>query len=260
MGSARARPFLPLFGMLLAIGLATGPAGAATIRVPGDARTIQAGINMAVGGDTVRVGDGIYSGDGNRDIYVDRNIVLESDNGPARTIISCEGTENDEHRGFLCVTGSTGGTIDGFTVTGGYVGDGGGAIKFIFGSPLVTNCTLRDNEGGTFGGAIYVYVRTAPTIDHCTIMGNTAVAGAAIICFADSAPTITDCVIVGNHGWGEAGGCLAPSFGNYFSLRDCRQSKVGKMAGSRSETTQRDRERLPHLGKPDPWAGRGCAD
>ncbi len=191
---------------ILACVLSSGAVVARTWHVPGDAPNIQAGINMAVGGDTVRVGEGTYSGEGNRDIRFDRNIVLMSDGGPERTIISCGGSESDEHRGFLCLNGSTGGTIDGFTVIGGHVGDGGAAIRFIFGSVFVTNCALRDNEGGTQGGAIFVYVRTSPTIDHCTITGNTADAGPAVLCLANSAPTISDCLIVNNHARYETGG------------------------------------------------------
>ncbi len=46
----------------------TSPAAADILHVPGDYPTIQAGIDAAVNGDEVVVADGIYTGEGNRDI------------------------------------------------------------------------------------------------------------------------------------------------------------------------------------------------
>ena len=43
---------------------------AATIRVPQDQTTIQAGIDAAVDGDTILLADGVYRGTGNLDIWV----------------------------------------------------------------------------------------------------------------------------------------------------------------------------------------------
>ena len=179
---------------------------ARTWHVPADQPTIQAGILAASTGDTVLVASGLHRGQGNRDIRFDRALVLKSEGGPERTIIDCEGTDGDNHRGFLCIYGSTGGSIDGFTITGGYVGDGGAAVRFDYGSPSLRNCVLRGNEGGTQGGAIYIFMHDHPSIEHCTITGNTADTGAGILCLAYSTPTITDCLITDNHARQQTGG------------------------------------------------------
>ena len=59
------RRLLPL---LCAALLLPAAARAATLNVPAQYPTIQAGVNAAVNGDTVLVADGTYSGPGNRDI------------------------------------------------------------------------------------------------------------------------------------------------------------------------------------------------
>lgn len=73
---------------------------AATIHVPSDQLTIQAGIDATVNGDTVLLTDGMYTGDGNRDNdFGSKDIVLKSENGPVFTVIDCEGNPGNAHRG-----------------------------------------------------------------------------------------------------------------------------------------------------------------
>ena len=61
---------------------------AATIRVPQDQATIQAGIDAAVDGDTILLDDGVYRGAGNLDIWVEKkSLVVKSVNGYVSTII-----------------------------------------------------------------------------------------------------------------------------------------------------------------------------
>lgn len=62
------------------------------IHVPDDAPTIQAALEVARDGDTILVADGVYQGDGNRDLSMpDLSVVIRSVNGPAATIIDGQG-------------------------------------------------------------------------------------------------------------------------------------------------------------------------
>ena len=101
----------------------SGTAVADIINVPGDYRTIQTAINAAVNGDEVIVADGVYTGDGNRDInFAGKLITVRSENGPDNCIIDCEGTELENHRGFYFDGGETAdAVVDGFTITNGFV-------------------------------------------------------------------------------------------------------------------------------------------
>ncbi len=74
---------------------------AATIRIPLDQPTIQAGINAAFNNDTVLVVAGTYLGDGNRDLdYGGKLIVVKSESGPELTIIDCQADSSAKHNAF----------------------------------------------------------------------------------------------------------------------------------------------------------------
>ena len=92
--------------------------------------TIQDGVNASSDGDTVLVGPGTYTGDGNRDVSLfGKTITLKSTDGPNSTVMDIEGSPSAIHGGFFLVHGETQDTvIEGFTITNGYlVGDTGGS-------------------------------------------------------------------------------------------------------------------------------------
>ncbi|MHC4500820.1 MAG: LamG-like jellyroll fold domain-containing protein, partial [Planctomycetota bacterium] len=94
---------------IVLISLVIGTEG--ELYVPAQYGRIQAAIDAAVNGNTVVVLPGTYTGEGNRDIdFLGKAITVRSidPNDPnivAATIIDCNGTEDDPHRGFYFHSG-----------------------------------------------------------------------------------------------------------------------------------------------------------
>jgi len=189
------------------------------LRVPADYQTIQAAIDAAVDGDVVIVAPGLYSGDGNRDIDFNgkaitvRSIDPNDPNIVAATIIDCNGTETDMHRGFYFHNDEDANSLlDGFTITNGYMhgypepANGGGGICCEQSSPTILNCTITHNSAGRAGGGIFCNFSSNPRIANCNINENWVVSdGGGVFCYRSS-PTIINCVIKSNIALFEGGG------------------------------------------------------
>jgi hypothetical protein len=178
------------------------PSFAATIHVPADQPTIQAGIDAAQPGDTVLVADGTHKGEGNKNLdFKGKAITLQSENGAANCTIDCEG----DGRGFYFHSGEeVNSVLSGFTVKNGRMNRAGG-ISCESSSPTISKCVITKNVAyDANSGGIGCY-SSYPIIADCKISDNTAYMwGGGIGCF-DSAPTITKCVISGNRSqyyWG----------------------------------------------------------
>jgi predicted outer membrane repeat protein len=148
-----AKMVISLFSLILFV---YATAEAKTIYVdddgPADFDNIQAAIDDSNDGDTIIVNPGTYTGDGNRDIsYNGKAITFRSEdpNDPnivAATIIDCNGTEEEPHRGFLFNSGEEANSVlAGLTITNGYAKYGGG-IYCEASRPTITNCTLVANS------------------------------------------------------------------------------------------------------------------
>lgn len=200
-------------GMALALGW--GAAVPATVlHVPGEYAMIQDGIDAAMDGDTVLVADGIYTGDGNRDLdFWGKAIVVMSESGPEKTIIDSEGAEPEPHRGFHFQSGEeSGSVVQGFTIRGGWNDYGGGIFCSQSSSPTIMGNTIRENGAGR-GGGIACFEDASPTIVGNTISGNTVGwEGGGLYCHDNSHPTIEGNAIKGNWGW-QGGGI----FCGYYS-------------------------------------------
>ncbi|NQS97761.1 MAG: hypothetical protein HQ591_04845, partial [candidate division Zixibacteria bacterium] len=129
-------------------------AQAITIHVPGDYRTIQAGINAAVDGDTVLVADGTYTGEGNKNIdFLGKTIVVISENGPENCVIDCE----DDGRGFYFHSGEDSNSVlEGVQIINGFCFFYGAGISCIFSSPTIKNCIISENRIMGINDSVYL--------------------------------------------------------------------------------------------------------
>lgn len=198
------------------------------ILVPSESATIQAGIDVAVDGDTLVVAAGTYRGNGNKNLdFKGKAITVRSQNGPAQTIIDCE----NEGNGFSFHSGETAASIvSGFTIQNGKV-DFGGGISFDHASPTIENCivgnnqamysgagihcwygspkilgsVIQENSAAGCGGGIHVGMASYPIIEDCEIFNNQAEDGGGIYSQAQDL-AISRCRIRGNSAEEQGGG------------------------------------------------------
>ncbi len=199
--------------VLAAMMLTSAAAQADIINVPGDAPTIQAGIDMAVNGDEVVVADGVYTGKGNRDLdFNGKLITVRSENGPANCIIDCEGSSSDPHRGFYFHSGETAeARVEGVTITSGSAGiAGGGGMLCAGSSPTVTDCIFSGNMAEALtsfdwgGGGMLCKWGGNPTVTDCIFIGNTVSSEVGLghgggMSSVVASPTLTNCTFTGNN-------------------------------------------------------------
>jgi len=194
--------------------------------VHGPTRTIRAGIARSVAGYgyTVLVADGVYDGPDNRDLdYEGRDITLVSENGPAYTIIDCEGAG----RAFKFWYGETPASVlDGFTICNGSVVGYAGAVYCVSSSPTISNCVMTGNVASAHAGAIYCTV-SSPVISNCVLTANAAGDdGGALRCYYSS-PVLFNCLIAGNTASGDGGG--VSSYASNLMVANC--TVTGNLAG-----------------------------
>jgi hypothetical protein len=196
----------------------------ATIRVPMDQPTIQAGISAASIGDTVLVAPGTYTGIGNHDLdFGGKAILLRSSGGATATTINCAGAG----RGLNFITGEGPNTVvDGFTVTAGFLLQPAGKPSSELAARLHARYPehLRKGElaakaGGGESGAAILCIASAPTIKNCRFINNHALAGGAVAVVNSLGIRFEGCYFSGNRADSDGGGILA--VGSTLNLSSC---------------------------------------
>lgn len=195
----------------------------------GDYLTIQSAVDAAQDGDTISVRDGIYTGEGNRDIdYKGKTIIVQSESGPENCIVDCQGTEQEPHRGFKFITGENSKSVlMGVTITKGYAPeeplwwDSGGAIYCTDASPTIKNCIITNNNAILHGGGIFAFNSDIQIID-CAIINNLVIRngwGGGIYCHSGN-PQIIRCKIYNNSAK-SGGGVSCSENGSQTRIEKC---------------------------------------
>ena len=217
-------------------------AGSWTVSADGSGsfRSVQAAVNAAASGDTVRVTPGLYIGP----IWIEgKNIFLISTGGPEVTILDSGSLQGLPVVQFF-FENDVGSVIQGFTIRGGYSG-----INCTSASPVIRGNIITRNESALGAGICCTFTSNAQILDnvivrnavtyHCCfpsrgggiytddtsaalIRGNVVAfnrcngecVGGGISSFIG---TIENNTIVGNESDGPAGGVELPSAGAVFS-------------------------------------------
>ena len=180
-------------------------AQATIICVPAEQPTIQAGINVAVNGDTVLVAPGTYYEHIN---FNGKEILVKSEAGPENTII------DKLYDGLSIVTFAagedTGSVLDGFTIRNA---SGGSGIECRSASPLIVDNIITNNTAVYPGGGIRCE-GSSPVIKHNVISNNSASAGGGLYVHNSSHPIVVNNEIVSNNVTSLGGGVYCYSYCN----------------------------------------------
>ncbi len=217
---------------------------------------LQDALDSASRGDGIRVAQGVYKPDQNTANPAgsgDRMAAFQLKNGVAlrggyagfgepnsdardigryRTVLSGDLNGDDEpnfanYAENSCHVVSGSGTnatavLDGFTITAGNANRGsqdidGAGMYNIGGSPVVTNCTFRDNRALLYGGGMFNYMFSRPAVINCIFSGNSAEYGGGMENRYYSDSTVTNCLFTGNaahHGGGMGNSGASPTVTN----------------------------------------------
>jgi hypothetical protein len=168
----------------------------------GDFPTIQAAVNAVQDGDVILLTDGLFTGDGNRDIdYHGKRITIRSQSGnPEACIVDCQASPNDQHRGFNFHSDETRSSVlEGVSIHDAYHSWGGG-IRCSDCAPTIRRCIFYQNHGDGEGGGIYICDGSRLLLEDCLFLANDATSGGGIsYCYGyGDTPEIVRCTFVSN--------------------------------------------------------------
>lgn len=194
----------------------------------GDFPTIQAAIEAAADGDSIQLGDGIFTGEGNRDIvFLGKAILIQSQSGdPSTCTIAC----GYSARGFTF--GSHGGPIyglDGITIANGFDVHGAG-VYCGEQSPIITNCRFVECHATDSGGGIFINLGGEPILSNCQFIDCYAGGYGGAMRGCSAAPSLNSCTFIGNYACIDGGGIWLNSLPNpppYPELVNCTFYECG---------------------------------
>ncbi len=180
---------------------------AATIHVPGDQPTIQAGIDAAAAGDIVLVAPGIYY----ELVTITDPVVLMSEQGPDVTIIDGQLLAT-----VINCTIVDGFQVEGFTIRNGATFGAGAGIRCDGSGGLIVHCRVSFNFSWSHAGGAGIGISTsAVTILDCDVTHNSAGGhGAGIKIESGSNVVVRNCSIESNEtqSYSDGGGIYCDLF------------------------------------------------
>ncbi len=209
-------------GQIGALAVACGTGAGSYLIKPdgtGDYPTIQDAINAAAEGDTIVLDSGTFTGTGNRDLdYLGKAIVVRGLSGdPALSVIDCQGSSSEPHRGFYFHSAETPASIlQDLTITNADVaGDGAGIL--CESSPAITNCVFFQNHADR-GAGIFAH-GGSPVVSGCKFVENEGRSRAGGMALLASQAAITDCLFTRN--WGYMGSAVFLPDSSTVTLTGC---------------------------------------
>lgn len=188
----------------------------------GDFPTIAAAITASQDGDVVGLGDGVFTGEGNRDLqFGGKDITVRSLSGDAEAcVIDCQASPGDPHRGFhLCWYEGPTAVIQAIAIRNGrseyqdpfiWTAFGGGILLRRAASPTIIDCVIEGNHAEELGGGVCCIDGGTPRLVRCTFRdnGSESCGGGLAGLGGDDIPSIEmqDCVVTDNAAQDHGGG------------------------------------------------------
>ncbi len=218
--------------LVLSILLCSSLVLAITINIPADQSTIQAGINVAVNGDTILVQSGTYVENINfngKAITVGSLFLTTQDTTfISQTII--DGNQNGNVIFFENGEDNTS-ILTGFTITNGNAFYGGGIRCTDNSSPILHNLVISNNTAYPYnGGGICCYWSSNPSIENVIITNNFANEDGGGIYCNFSSPNLVNVTIENNFANEDGGGIYFKDESN-LSLENVRITNNSSLSG-----------------------------
>nr|WP_319374009.1 hypothetical protein [uncultured Methanobacterium sp.] len=180
--------------------------------------TIQNATGTVSSNGVVTIADGVYSGSGNTNITINRNMIIQglSQNG---TIIN--GTDTNW---IFTILSGVNVTIRNLTFTNGIAYNGGAILNN--GILSISDCTFTANTATNWGGAIYSNSdedKNVMSLTDCTFTNNTALHGGGAIAYRNIC-NVTNCTFMYNSVTGDSswcGGAIGAYQGSNSTVTGC---------------------------------------
>ncbi len=247
--NARVRPVLVSGWLLLA---SVGATVAATLRVPSEYPTIQAGLDASVAGDVVLVAPGTYTDWETRDLgtgspwtacaFLVDGVILRSEAGAAATILDVSEVSGPQPSGInarLLTSPDT--AVEGFTIrTTPTVPMRG---LYLFGMLTVRDCMFRDLHVGQTSGA-GINAAGNLTVYETEFENCRSIAGGAIYTSNGRLEmygcTVRDCGEIGVISTGDIGAPIESAWIENCTFEECWSLSNGGTAGLQIDGAQLD--------------------